>query len=114
MSVTHFWLGTEAVKFCSNKLGATGLLWLESVVTLNFRLALAVSSISFIRFATILRVHAIPLYFNFTASLLNSSVYFIPLAIFFLAPFSDALSGKLIQDQVRLRHSGGMKLPTKL
>ncbi|WPY01817.1 hypothetical protein Trichorick_01740 (plasmid) [Candidatus Trichorickettsia mobilis] len=64
MSVTHFWLGAAAVKFCSNKLGATGLLWLESVVTLNFRLALAVSHISFIRFATILRVHAIPLYFN--------------------------------------------------
>lgn len=41
VSDTHFWSGASAVKFCSNRLGATGKEWLLLVVALYFLAAFA-------------------------------------------------------------------------
>ncbi len=59
MSLVHFSLGLTVLKSRSNRFGAMGLLWFESVVILYFRLALARKFRAFIRATTRFSLHGI-------------------------------------------------------
>jgi hypothetical protein len=55
MSPTHFWFGALALKSCASRFAATGRVWFESVVALNFFAAFARSPWRLRLSATVLR-----------------------------------------------------------